>query len=154
MNEEKRWHERIAQYQTGEISDDEFAELERILEESEEARKLFHQACRIDTHLRREASNPAIEASDVGEKVVQVWFRPLVWSAAAALVVWLGMLGWNHGNRPEIIAELVSAEDAFWESSLPTEPGSKLTKGYFKLKEGIATIRFRSGAEMMVEAPA
>lgn len=45
-------------------------------------------------------------------------------------------------------------DDASWESSLPTEPGSELTGGYLKLTSGIATVRFLSGAESILEAPA
>lgn len=52
------------------------------------------------------------------------------------------------------IALLVSSNHASWESPLPTTPNSKLLPGYLKLKSGVATIQFRSGAEIQLEAPA
>lgn len=59
-----------------------------------------------------------------------------------------GMLG------SKSVATLASSENAAWESSLPTTPGSELVPGLLKLKSGIATIRFSSGAEVTLEAPA
>ncbi len=57
-------------------------------------------------------------------------------------------------SKPTSIATLASCENAAWESSLPTTPGSMLLPGTLKLITGIATIRFDSGAEVMMEAPA
>ena len=37
---------------------------------------------------------------------------------------------------------------------MPTTPGSALTAGYLKLTSGIATIQFKSGAKVVLEAPA
>tara|TARA_R110002096_G_scaffold4501_19_gene21176 strand:- start:10159 stop:11505 length:1347 start_codon:yes stop_codon:yes gene_type:complete len=150
----ERWHQLMVAYLVGEISKEEFSELEGILESSAEARELFHHSCRIDTRLRREAGNPVEADRPAERKIISVLFHPITWSAVAAAMVWLAMLVWSQRSQPQIVAELISAEDASWESSLPTEPGSKLTRGYLKLMEGIATIRFRSGAEMMLEAPA
>mgnify|MGYP000079344710 CR=1 FL=1 len=57
-------------------------------------------------------------------------------------------------QKPKPIATLVSNENAAWESSLPTRPGSELIPGQMSLKSGVATIRFSSGAEVTLEAPA
>ncbi|MEM9645387.1 MAG: iron dicitrate transport regulator FecR, partial [Planctomycetota bacterium] len=46
------------------------------------------------------------------------------------------------------------SENAAWESDLPTSPGASLMAGSLDLKTGVATIRFLSGAELVVEAPA
>ena len=77
-----------------------------------------------------------------------------MWVAAATAVAMMAGMISMQVAKPKTIADLVSAENASWESSLPTEPGSPLSKGYMKLTEGIGTIRFRSGAEIMLEAPA
>lgn len=63
---------------------------------------------------------------------------------------------WMSGLiRPQpVIAELVSGEQAAWESALPTAIGSSLPPGNMKLTQGIATFRFRSGVTMSLEAPA
>lgn len=55
---------------------------------------------------------------------------------------------------PKHVATLVSSEDATWESPLPTVPGSRLEPDYLRLKTGVATIRFDSGSEVVLEAPA
>jgi hypothetical protein len=81
-------------------------------------------------------------------------FRPLAFGAAAAAMVMFAVIMASLVSRPDVIATLISAEDAAWESSLPTAPGSDLTAGYLTLTAGIATIRFRSGAEVTIEAPA
>jgi hypothetical protein len=52
------------------------------------------------------------------------------------------------------VATLISSEQAGWESALPTTPGSQLEPGRMVLKSGVATIRFHSGAEVVLEAPA
>jgi len=157
MNSSERLHRLIAQYQTGQISDEEFAELEVALRESQDARALFHRVCRIDSQLRREAEQ--VDDKEQGDaeipaKVISPIFRPMAWFSAAAAVAMAAILTWSQASQPRIIATLVSAEDAAWESSLPTEPGSRLTRGYLKLQSGIATIRFESGAELVLEAPA
>ncbi len=147
----------IAQYQTGQISDGDFAALETALRESQEARELFHRVCRIDSQLRREAENSdgnAVDDAGDSAKIISPIFRPMAWLSAAAAVALAAILTWSQASQPRVIATLVSAENAAWESSLPTEPGSRLTRGYLKLQTGIGTIRFESGAELVLEAPA
>lgn len=77
----------------------------------------------------------------------------LVAGLALALVV---VVGWLISSRSQshIVAELVASEGAAWESGLPTEVGSELTAGRMVLTRGIATLRFRSGVTLVLEAPA
>lgn len=156
---ETRLHELIARHQLGEISEEEQAELEAALRESPEARTLFRRACRLEGELVRLAESAEGEAP--GDKTVLDFpasrRRRISWldvGLAAAVVVLLGILLTSRLGRPETIATLVSAEDAAWESALPTLPGSSLTEGELKLVSGLATVRFHSGAEMVLEAPA
>lgn len=52
------------------------------------------------------------------------------------------------------MATLTEAKDCRWAASdLPTREGSKLKAGTLALVEGLATIRFESGATVMLEAP-
>ncbi|MFD2255222.1 iron dicitrate transport regulator FecR [Luteolibacter algae] len=149
-----RFHKLVALFQTDGISDAEFAELEEMLRNTPEARQIFHQISRIDTRLRREASNPvSVEEEDSNENVIS-FFQRYSFVATAAILMLTTALLWMHFSKPKVIAELVSTEEASWESTLPTEAGSKLSKGSLKLTTGIATIRFQSGAELMLEAPA
>ena len=65
----------------------------------------------------------------------------------------LAALTWTQVSKPGVVADLVSSEDAAWESSLPTTPGSTLTPGVLNLRSGVATIQFASGAQIVLEAP-
>src|SRR5690606_4285588 len=54
-----------------------------------------------------------------------------------------------------IIAEITDSSGATWaECMLPTADGSQLSAGRLKIDRGLATIRFKSGAEVTLESPA
>lgn len=72
-------------------------------------------------------------------------------SVAATVLLLISLAPRVFGPSP--IATLVSSEDAAWESELPTTPGSTLVPGKMFLKSGVATIRFDSGAELVLGAP-
>ncbi len=78
------------------------------------------------------------------------WTTALITAFSTLAIAWLAL----YFTRSKPIATLVSSEHASWESSLPTAPDSQLTPGFLKLKSGVATILFRSGAELKLEAPA
>lgn len=81
------------------------------------------------------------------------WLAPTVLAGlAATFLLAIAFYPWEFNSSS--IATLASSEDAAWESSLPTAVGSELGPGTLKLKTGIATIRFRSGAVVTLEAPA
>ncbi|MDF1741652.1 MAG: hypothetical protein P1U86_20995 [Verrucomicrobiales bacterium] len=164
MSETDQYHRLIADYQTGQISDEDFAKLEAALRDSEDVRNLFHRACRVDSRLRRIAENLTVdqeaETQREESKVVSIasgdgfrkqpFFKPV---AAAAAVVLLSALTWTIAAQKRVVANLVSSEDAVWERGAPTESGLSLTRGSLRLSSGIATIRFVSGVEMTLEAP-
>ena len=74
--------------------------------------------------------------------------------ASIAATIFLSIAFSPFKISPKPVATLASSENAAWESSLPTTPGSELVPGLLKLKSGLATIRFDSGAEVILEAPA
>ena len=79
------------------------------------------------------------------------------WTLQIAAVVSLGFgLWWFGAAREEKPwAKLVETNGARWESSsLPTDPGSALKAGRFRLAQGVARMVFRSGAEISLEGPA
>lgn len=152
MNQDDRIHELIARHHLGTIPEEEHAELELALRDSSAARALFHRACRIDRELARQSESPVQTVTPPAKPSRR--FSLLDVGLAAAILVLLGVLASSWLSRPEMIATLVSTENAAWESALPTTPGSKLSAGEMKLTSGLATIRFRSGAEMMLEGPA
>ncbi len=164
MSELNHYHRLIAEYQTGQISDENFAQLESALRDSPDVRKLYHRASRVDSGLRREAENISADAkvevqseaamivplSSGKEFRKQPFFRPL---AAAAALVLLSALTWTIAEQRRVVATLVSSEDAVWERAVSTEPGSLLTKGTLRLASGIARVQLTSGVEVTLEAP-
>ncbi len=144
----------IRRYFMGEASEEEVADLDALLAADAGLRRRFVFEAGNDTALREIALERISEPKVSDEKVVRPAFRSGGWMAAAAAVILLGGLTWTQFSSPKVIATLVSSEDASWESALPTAPGSDLVAGYLKLNSGIATIRFRSGAEVLLEAPA
>ncbi|HET6407183.1 MAG TPA: FecR domain-containing protein [Chthoniobacteraceae bacterium] len=89
-------------------------------------------------------------------KVVRRW--PMAtWTAAVAACVTLAASGMLFGGntifrRP--VATLVQAENCKWAGSdLPTAVNSKLGSGTLALVEGIATLQFKNGAKVTIEAP-
>lgn len=83
--------------------------------------------------------------------------RSLAWSLAAAACVMSGilLLRKTPTGAPPPIATLVKATGCKWAAStLPTAEGSRVSAGTYELVEGLATLRFDSGAEVVLEAPA
>ena len=134
----------------GSLTEREFAELENELLENSEARALFldlsHQHASLqmleESLVQQQMRKPALTQLSRGKV------------AAAAAVLAVGFISWTQFSKPSIVATLLSSENAAWESSLPTEEGSDLTTGFLRLKTGVATVQFKSGANVLLEAPA
>ncbi|MEO6245077.1 MAG: FecR domain-containing protein [Opitutaceae bacterium] len=94
-----------------------------------------------------------LERTPTAPRVVRgPWLAGLGLAAAAAVVV--AFLGGRRVAPPQHVAVLVQADNTKWAgSTLPTLPQSRLGRGLFSLAEGIATVRFESGAEVTLEAP-
>jgi len=78
------------------------------------------------------------------------------WLAALAAAVALGfvMSRAREMARPRTVATLVQAQNTKWAgSTLPTLENSKLGPGTLALVEGVATLKFDSGAMVTLEAP-
>ncbi|MDR3403680.1 MAG: FecR domain-containing protein [Chthoniobacter sp.] len=104
----------------------------------------------------RETLLEVLQDAPEPEKIVRRW--PMAaWAAAAAACVTLAASAWTFGkgtiyHRP--VATLVQAENCKWAGSeLPTAVNSKLGTGTLSLVEGIATLKFKSGAMVTIEAP-
>lgn len=110
---------------------------------------------RQDTRLVRDLAD-AVPPVPAGPRRRPVAF----WFAAAAACVMLGLLV-RQNLRPDPvtgpapIATLVKATGCRWAAStLPTAEGSRVSAGTYELVEGLATLKFDSGAEVVLEAPA
>jgi len=104
----------------------------------------------------RETLMEVLQDAPAPEKIVRRW--PMAaWAAAAAACVTLAASVWTFGkgtiyHRP--VATLVQADNCKWAGSeLPTAVNSKLGTGTLSLVEGIATLKFQSGALVTIEAP-
>ena len=73
-------------------------------------------------------------------------------AASLAIAFTLGLF--SGQQETPVVATLVQAENCRWAGSdLPTTQGSTLGAGTLALVEGMATLRFESGAEITLEAP-
>jgi len=152
----------IHRYLLGDLTEDEVAELDKLLNDDPELRREFALAAAMDTGLREVAFERSIEPAEAVSQIQPATSRTrfvltAVVSVAAAVIVMVSLepAFLRAGLfKAASVATLVSSENAAWESSLPTTPGSELAPGVMKLVSGVATVRFTSGAEVVVEAPA
>lgn len=165
------------QYLLGNLDENDIARLDERLRDDDEFRKIFADQLVLDCNLRDIAGLQQVEVEDssgaseptalvaggmgttvdakrpvasaIGSRVGIRW--TIVATLAASL---LAVVNWNLHSSPDLVATLVSSEDAAWVSDLPTSVGSQLPAGELQLISGIATLRFDSGATMILEAPA
>lgn len=140
-------------YADEKLAPQELAALEAELRDNAASRAFFAQALHqraelcFDDSCHPQAAAPATPASR------PVWWRHAITAAAAACVT-LGLF-WLQGTRDGTVATLVRAQQCQWAgSSLPTVEGARLKPGMLDLIEGLAVLRFDSGAELVLEAPA
>ncbi len=118
------------------------------------------------------ASLAGLDSSPTESKVTALpspWTKRTQWLALAASIVVLATgigLGVSLAKRekpvanvvvagPPVVATLTQTRGCRWESSaLPTLEGARLTAGRLSLTDGLATLRFDSGAIITLEAPA
>lgn len=82
--------------------------------------------------------------------------KAIGWLSAAAAIVFFASTVYliNSGKGEPTVATLIEAKNCRWSGSdLPTAEGAKLGPGRLALAEGMATIRFDSGATVTLEAP-
>ncbi len=82
------------------------------------------------------------------------WKRLAAAAAVLAGGVILGLSVSERGPSAPIVATLIKATNCSWRSgALPTEEGAELKAGRLRLQEGLARLKFVSGAEVTLEAP-
>lgn len=142
----------------GVASEAEVKMIHQQLNQRVEVKRWLAEATLLETELRFDGeslTSPA-KARPLKEVEVKGW-RMLRWShAAAAAVAALVSWGvWQATQMPApVVARLVKAQSCKWgNSALPTLEGSALAPGTLELVEGMATVLFDSGAEVVLEAP-
>ncbi|MEI6712189.1 MAG: DNRLRE domain-containing protein [Verrucomicrobiota bacterium] len=122
------------------------------LREAYVERLWLHSTLRADSDRLPEIfqATPSTEV-----KIIRRW--PLILTGAAAACLTLGALFLGFGKQALLqnnVAVLVQADNCKWAGSeLPTALHSKLGTGTLALVEGIATLRFKNGATVSIEAP-
>lgn len=146
-----RLQELCERYADQKLTPEEMSALEAELRDSAESRAYFASTLHLRAELRLEDAWQA-PAADSTTVVKPVWWRHVVTAAAAACVT--AAVVWMFGGRDHSVATLVRARHCQWAgSSLPTVEGARLRPGMLDLIEGLAVLRFDSGAELVLEAP-
>lgn len=145
----------------GSLTPEEHDRLEKLVIGDQKLRKLYVEYLQLNSHLAHHhslatASHPRALSLPVQEKKTISFPRVILKAAAAiALIGIVAASTWTLAKRPSSIAVLQQAEGVRWNNcTLPTEPGSNLSAGRISLFEGLATLNFKSGAQVIVEGPA
>ncbi|MBK8090794.1 MAG: FecR domain-containing protein [Verrucomicrobiaceae bacterium] len=102
---------------------------------------------------KRDDLKALLEEKIISQVQVPRW-RFLAPALAAAACVVLGLGAWFGLQKGNNVAVIAQAENCKWAGSeLPTVENAPLGAGRLSLVEGIATLRFRSGASVTMEAP-
>lgn len=135
--------------------------LQELLASSAEARRCYREQMKLHARLHLEYSGaramkfmPGTEGAAKSRTVARPGWK-FALAAAAAVLALLAVLLWPARGPQDTFATLEKARAARWGSGhLPTSEAARLGAGTLQLKEGLATIRFDSGAELSLEAPA
>ena len=140
---------------SGEISEEEQSRLNTQIRDSAEARILIAKSALMDAEFRHADESFFVEPSSANVRLAtpaRSWYWHGVTAAAAAIVA-AGAV-WLMNDTPNPVATLAKARSCKWgNSALPTMEGALLTPGTLELLEGMATLKFESGAEVTLEAP-
>jgi ferric-dicitrate binding protein FerR (iron transport regulator) len=150
--------DRIQRVLDGLLSPEEHESFKSDVVRDPEMREAFVDQLWLHSCLRAERDTlvDLLQSSAPEQKIIRRW-PVAVWAAAAAACVTLAasmvMFGKSaYLRRP--VATLVQAENCKWAGSdLPTVVNSKLSAGTLALAEGIATLKFKNGARVTIEAP-
>ncbi len=159
MNAREQWKliELAERYLGGHLSAIDTTALDERLKTDVEARKLFaavlhqHAELRVDKGLLH-----GLEQVSRPQTTLNGWWRSIAVGAAAAGIAFTSAWFLSPGKTDVgTVATLVQVKSCQWASStLPTNEGARLTPGTLDLIEGMATLKFDSGAELVLEAPA
>ena len=142
------------------IDDAEHAELERLLESSSEARRIYRQSVELEFELRQRqiGEYAATSLPDVRPTPHSVSWRR--WSLAAMLLMAVGLLivmMMNRQDKPtgETVARtFVEVIQVSGEIDESLQPGKRLGAEWIRLKSGAMLLAFDGGAMLSVEGPA
>ncbi|MEM0897191.1 MAG: LamG-like jellyroll fold domain-containing protein [Verrucomicrobiota bacterium] len=171
-----RKEELIFGHLDGRLGDEEFAELQALLEGDSAARQMYVRLARLDSGLREE------EMAELGEdKIIEISSVPgrvfggsRVFAMAAAIAllavpIWFLAFDQEAPKGSEVavvdstpsaptrgVAVITAEAGAVWEEFEGEQPseGISLEPGRFVLREGLAQIDFYGGASISLSGPA
>lgn len=151
----------IAEVEAGSIDCPDRERLNEVLKASSAARVFYREHMELHARLildyRDRQATEFMPGNAPPQKRTPLWGRWIAIASAAAAIVLAAILAWPRDGSPETesFAMLETSKAARWEASgLPTTDGSRLGAGELRLAEGLATLRFDSGAKVVIEGPA
>ena len=156
-----RFFELCEQARDGTLTDAERADCQGLAEAWPGLLDQLSSSLVMDAELRHDARLVRDLAAAAAPPLAALarWHQAF-WLTAAAACVMSGVVVWqstrpDKNSGPPAIATLVKATGCKWAAStLPTAEGSRVSAGTYELVEGLATLKFDSGAEAVLEAPA
>ena len=154
----KRFRQLLAESLDGSLDEGARDEFNALLLASAEARRTYRDMMDLHArlHLEYTGGSGAEHMPEAGAKRADRAYpmRRVWWLAAAAAVAVMATFLIRSGGETKAFATIHTAHSARWGSSdLPTREGARLSRGMLKLEEGLAVLRFDSGAEVSLEAP-
>lgn len=160
MRDRKDTNERIQRAIEGLLSPQEQAQFESDVVADGALRSAYVERLWLHATLRQQggdlerifASHPVVDIVDHAAR-----WKPLLAGALAASLL-IGAIFVGGGGLSLLtpkVARLIEADNCKWAGSeLPTLVNSRMTAGTLTLLEGIATLEFKCGAKVCMEAPA
>jgi ferric-dicitrate binding protein FerR (iron transport regulator) len=157
--DKNRLLELIAGVLEGDLTEADRVSLNSILRESPDARQVYLQHTHLHTRLHLDYTAgqvtdfmPGATSPKKSSRFSGIQFTIM---AAAACLVLMALFSLLRPSGTNAFATLEQAKSVRWGSSdLPTTEGARLGGGTLRVAEGLVTLRFDSGAEITLEAPA
>lgn len=141
--------------QNGDINHEEETRLNQLIRESADVRQLLAEAAMMEAQIRDMETDHVFQTTSTQLKSKPGFYykSKLALTSVAAAVMAAGAV-WLATDLPSPVATLEKARSCKWgNSALPTMEGALLPPGMLELLEGMATLKFKSGAEVVLEAP-
>lgn len=160
--------DRIERALEGRLTEEEWAAFQADVVRDPVLRAVYAERAWLHASLRADRArlgqlldreSVVVADTDAAQPVAAVRRRVVFWGSAvvalaAAVAVGFFISRARVPARAVTVATLVQAQNTKWAgSTLPTLGGSKLGPGFLSLVEGIATLKFDSGATVIIEAP-
>ena len=136
---------------------DDMKRLSDHLKQSIDARKLYLEMTDLHANLAVDEAFWVKQPDWSENKQIEPisTFKSFIpWALAASVVFLLSLFLFPKPNEAQTFALIKDSFSATWEGGdLSTAAGSRLGDGTLRLAEGLATLKFDSGAEVTLEAP-